>query len=82
MQFVARYDQGLEITPGVLEDLTAEEMSHIAGILQRQQGPVNEDALDDCVRTIRAEQQLRAVSTEDDLMRFREKLKERKGIHS
>ena len=81
-QFLARYDRGLEISPGVLEDLTAEEMSHIAGILQRQQGPVNESALDDCIRTIRAEQQLRTVSTEDDLMRFREKLKESKGIHT
>ena len=77
-----RYHRGLDLAPGALEDLTSEEMSHIAGIVQRQQGPVNEGALTDCVRTIRAEQQMRTVSTEDDLMRFRDKLKERKGIRT
>ena len=79
-QFCMRYAQGLALQPGVLEDLTAEEMSHITGISQKQQGPVNETAIKDCVRTILMEHQTTGVSTEDDLMKFREQLKERKGI--
>jgi hypothetical protein len=64
----------------VLSDFTSEEMSHIAGILQRQQGPVSEQALLDCVRTIRAEHQSSNVETSDDLLALRERMKERKGI--
>ncbi len=81
-QLDSRYDRGLEISLAVLEDLNGEEMSHLAGILHRHQGPVSETALADCIRTIRSEQQLRTVSSEDDLMRFRDKLKERKGIRT
>ena len=79
-QLRKRHDQGLEVSLGVLEDLTAEEMSHVAGILHRHDGPVNEQALVDCVRIIRDEHQSSSVSTEDDLLRFRDKLKERKGV--
>ncbi len=78
-QFCLRYAQGLALQPGALEDLTAEEMSHITGISQKLQGPVNEAALKDCVRTILMEHQTSGVSTEDDLMKLREQLKERKG---
>ena len=79
-QLRTRHDQGLEVSLGVLEDLTAEEMSHVAGILHRQEGPVNEQALADCIRTIRDEHQSSSVTTEDDLLRFRDKMKERKGV--
>ena len=75
-----RHEQGLEVSLGVLEDLTPEEMSHVAGILHRQEGPVNEQALRDCVRIIRDEHQSGSVASEDDLLRFRDKLKERKGV--
>ena len=79
-QLKARYAQNLELSPGVLEDLSAEEMSHLVGITQRHQGPVNETALTDCIRTILAEHQASGVSTEDDLMALRNQLKERKGV--
>ena len=79
-QLRKRHDQGLEVSLAVLEELTAEEMSHVAGILHRQEGPVNERALVDCVRIIREEHQSNSVSTEDDLLRFRDKMKERKGV--
>ena len=62
------------------EDLTGEEMSHLVGITQRHQGPVNEGALADCIRTILAEHQASAVATEDDLMALRNQFKERKGM--
>ena len=79
-QLAARHQEGLEVSLGGLTDFTSEEMSHIAGILQRQQGPVNEQALLDCIRTIQREYQTGRVETEDDLLAIRNKMKERKGI--
>ena len=76
----ARYAQGLEVSLAVMGELTPEEMSHVASIAQRQQGPVNEQALADCVQTILREHQAAGVATEDDLMALRNKLKERKGF--
>ena len=79
-QLVKRHNEGLDVSLSGLADFTSEEMSHIAGILQRQEGPVNEQALLDCVRTIQREYQTGRVSNEDDLMALRNRLKERKGI--
>jgi hypothetical protein len=78
-QLQLRYAQGLELSPAALEDLSAEEMSHITGIAHRQTGPVNETALKDCIATILAEHQASAVTSVDDLMKLREQMKERKG---
>ncbi|MBR3974122.1 MAG: DNA primase [Oscillospiraceae bacterium] len=80
LQLRQRHDQGLDVSLGVLSDLSSEEVSHITGIFQRQQGPVNTQALRDCVRIIKSEHQASSVSSEDDLMRLRDKFKERKGI--
>ena len=79
-QLKSRHRQGLEVSLAVLEDMNSEEMSHIAGIFQRQEGPVSEQAYCDCIRTIRSEHQASAVSTEDDLLAYQKKLRERKGI--
>ena len=79
-QLTARHREGLEVSLGILSDFTSEEMSHVAGILQRQEGPVNEQALADCIRTIQREYQSGRVETEDDLRKFQNKMKERKGI--
>ena len=79
-QLRQRYRQGLEVAPGVLTDFSPEEMSHLVGISQRRQGPVNEEALSDCIRTIRAEHQAGNVSSDDDLLALQNKLKERKGL--
>lgn len=76
-KMLARYRQGLEVSLSVLEDLTPEEMSHLAGVCQKQQGPVNEEALRDCIRVICGKQG--PVESDDDLMAFRDRLKERKG---
>ena len=75
-----RYGQGLEATPAVLEGFSTEEMSHLVGISQRRQGTVNEDALADCIRTIRSEYQAEHVSSDDDLLAWQSKLKEKKGL--
>ena len=79
-QLKDRYRQGLEVNLSVLTEFTAEEMSHLAGILQRQEGPVSEESLSDCIRTIRAEQVKKQVTSDEDLLALRNKLKERKGI--
>ena len=79
-QLSGRYRQGLEVSISVLSDFTGEEMSHLAGVLQRQDGPVNETALRDCIRTIHAEHQGSSVSSDDDLLAYRNKLKDRKGM--
>jgi hypothetical protein len=79
-QLCLRHSQGLEVSLGVLSDLTPEEASHIAGIAQRLDGPVNEQAYLDCARIIRAEYESASVTTEDDLLAYRDKLKKRKGL--
>ena len=68
----SRYRQGLEVNLSVLE-LSAQEMSHVAGIPHRHQGTVNAEAFRDCVNTVLAEYQRGAVSSDDDLMALRNK---------
>ena len=79
-QLKARHEAGMDVSVAVLLDLSAEEMSHITAIIQRQQETVSEKALADCVRTILAEHQASNVSTEDDLRALQNKLRERKGL--
>jgi len=78
-QLQARHHQGLEVSLAVLEDLTAEETSHLTGICHKQNGPVNEKAFADCVKIILSEQQKRNVSSDDDLLALQKKMKESKG---
>lgn len=78
-QLNERYKNGYEVSLSGLADLTQEEMSHVAGILQRQDGPVSEEALEDCLRTIGQEHQAEEVKTDADIMAMRENLKKRKG---
>ena len=79
-QLMDRYRQGLDVSLGGLSDFTGEEISHLAGILQTREGPVSEEALSDCIRTIRGEQVKKQVSSDEDLLALRNKLKERKGM--
>ncbi len=79
-QLLERHRQGLEVSCGGLVDLDSEEMSHIVGITQRQTGPVNEQALQDCLRTIQRESAASRVESGEDLMAIRNRMKERKGI--
>ncbi len=79
-QLKMRHSQGMEVQPGVLTDFSVEEMAHIAAICQRHTGPVNETAFLDCMHTILAEHQASGVASDDDLLNFQNKLKERKGI--
>lgn len=74
-----RYGAGLEVSVAVLSGLSEEEMSHIAGVCQRVSGPVNETAFRDCVAIILSRQEASRVSSDEELLAFRNKLKERKG---
>ncbi len=78
-QICSRHKSGMEVSLAVLAELSQEEMSHIAGLLHRLEGPVNSAAFADCVRTIQSEYQAASVTTEDDLLAWQSKLKERKG---
>lgn len=79
-QLRSRYRQGLEVSASVLDELSTEEMSHLAGIIHRHDAPVNESAFADCLRTIQNAHLASGVSSEDDLLAFRNKIKERKGL--
>lgn len=79
-QLTTRIRRGEEATIASLTDFTSEEMSHIAGILQRNDGPISEKALQDCVITIRREYQAGSVSNENDLLALRDRMRERKGM--
>ena len=78
-QMCQRHREHLDVSINGLTDFTSEEMSHIAGILQSQQGPVNEQALLDCVATICKEYQSRQVTTDEDILAQMERMKKRKG---
>ena len=78
-QMCSRHREHLEVSVNGLTDFSSEEMSHIAGILHSQQGPVNEQALLDCVATIRKEYQSRRVTTDEDILAQMERMKKSKG---
>ncbi len=78
-QLLDRYQQGMEVSLAVLSDMSAEEMNHLSAVSQRQQGPVSEGSFRDCVRTVQTQRQSKTVASNDDLLAFRNKLKERKG---
>ena len=79
-QMLDRHRLGLEVSLGGLTDFEPEEMSHIAGLLRQQEGPVNEQAFHDSIRLILDEKQSKTVSSDEDLMAVRERMKQRKGI--
>ena len=81
-QITARHRSGLGIGLAVLEDLTSDEASHVAMVVQSQSGPVNEQAFRDYVSIIQSEHRKSSVSTVDDLMAMREKMKESKGFRA
>ena len=75
-----RHAEGREVSTAVLEDLSADEMSHIALIVQRQQNPINEQAFADCIRIVNREYQASQVKDENDLQAFANRMRERKGM--
>ena len=78
-QLRQRHGQGLDVSLAVLDDLTTDEMSHVTAVYHRQQGPVSEQALSDCIKTVKSSHSSANVSSEDDLLALRNRLRESKG---
>ena len=76
-----RYRQGLQVNLGALEGFTPEEVAHLAGVAQRQSGPVSEAALADYTAIIRGEHQAAEVQRPEDLLALRDAMRKRKGYH-
>lgn len=80
-QLCKAHADGCEATLAALTDFTPEEMAHIARIAQRHDGPVSDQALADCIRTITTEHQSRTAAKDDgDLLAFRQQLFAQKGL--
>ena len=78
-QLVSMHRNGAEVSVGALTELSQEEMSHITGVVHRHGGTVSRDAFRDCVQTVRSFHQAANIQSDDELLAFRNKLKERKG---
>ena len=78
-QLVQRNAMGLEVSVAVLE-LEAEEMSHVTHISQRQEGPVSQQAFDDCVSMVKGVHQKATVQSETDLLAIQNQMREKKGL--
>lgn len=76
-----RYRRGLQVSLGALEGFTPEETAHLAGVAQRQSGPVNEAALADYIAIIRSEHQAAGVQRPEDLLALRDAMQKRKRYH-
>ena len=81
-QLQNRYRMGQEVSAAVLTDFTAQEMAHLAGLSQKDTGPVNEGALDDCIRCIVDANQKGQVDSDDALLARMKQLQEKKGVDS
>ena len=79
-QMVSRHSRGMEVSLAVLEELTEEEMSHLAGLCHRHQGPVNEKAYLDCIATVH-QAAAKNTGSDDDLLALQNKLRESKGTN-
>jgi len=82
IQFRDRFQDGLEVTISGLTDFNSDEMSHLAGVLQRYDGPVSQQALGDCVRIIREEHEKNGIKSDNDVLAARNRLQGRKGYRS
>ena len=81
-QLQQQSSQGMIPSVAGLTDFTGEEMAHIAGILQRNAGPVSEQALHDSIQVIRQSHEFKTAATDDALMQLQRKLQESKGIRA
>lgn len=78
-QLMQRHREGLEVSVSGITEFTQEEMSHLASVIQSQNGPVNEQAFRDCIRTIQREYQSRKVESDEDIRAYMEHMKKSKG---
>lgn len=69
------WKQDIPLSAGSLSDiLSPQEMAHLCGILQNNEGTISEIAFDDCVKIIREE-----GNKSDDLLAMQARMKQKKG---
>ena len=78
-QMLDRHTMGQDVTLSGLSNFEPEEMSHIAGLLRQQEGPINEEAFRDSMRLILDQNQAKSVVTDEDILARQKKLLQRKG---
>jgi len=74
-QMQTRYSAGLAVSMAGLEELNADEASHVAMVAQSQSGPINEQAFRDYISTIKARHRKRSISSDEDLLALRDRKK-------
>lgn len=75
------YEDGLTVSLAALgENVTAEEMSYLSAVAQKQEAVVSEQAMQDYIKTISQEYDRSRVSGEGGLLALRERYKEKKGF--
>ncbi len=75
-----RWKEELSVSAAVLADtLNQGEMAHLTAVLQKQEGPISQDAFADCLRVIRSEHRQASVSGAEDLRALQESLRKKKG---
>ena len=82
-QIIEAANSGNDVVIGTLKDLSKEEMSHLVGAY-RNVGATDLKAFQDCINTIREAYQTNLIhqtGSEDDLLAFRNKLRESKGVN-
>ena len=77
-QLLERFHSHQDISLAVLSDLSADEMSHLAGILY-EQNLVNEETFQDCIRIVQDEYKSANVKTDRDLLEIQKRMQQRKG---
>ena len=77
-QLLERFHSHQDISLAVLSDLSADEMSHLAGILY-EQNVVNEETFQDCIRIVQDEYKSANVKTDRDLLEIQKRMQQRKG---
>lgn len=75
-----RRTSGLQVSlAGLGEQMNGEELSHLSGVAEKHDGLVSAQALDDCLRIIREEQEQAKITVPADLMEMRRRLQEKKA---
>ena len=78
-QMQTRHLSGLGVSVASLEELDADQASHIARISQEQAGPVNEQAFRDYIDIIHSRSRKRSISSDEDLLALGRRKKESGG---
>ncbi len=76
-----QHKAGYQVSLASLEGFTPEESSHLAGVAQKQEGPVKEEALRDYMAVIHRQYSLSQTTQPNDLMALRDAMRDKKGYN-